>query len=120
MIHALVAVGKNIRNVMEQHPNQNNQQKNTDVLTLLFRFILGLLGSVFICILILKILSNFYILLIIAPVADFFLWKKVQKKTLKPEGKWVIYGAMTGFTTLFIGLLVVIVGLNFALQGIIQ
>jgi hypothetical protein len=105
---------------MEQHPNQNNQQKKTDILTLLFRFILGLLGSVFICILILKILSNFYILLVVAPIADFFLWKNVQKKSVTPEGKWVLYGAMTGFTMLFIGLLVAIIGLNFALQGIIQ
>ncbi|MCC7197541.1 hypothetical protein IT413_05100 [Candidatus Peregrinibacteria bacterium] len=105
---------------MEQHPNHKISKKNPDFLNLLFRFILGLLGSVFISILILKILGNFYILLVIAPIADFFLWKNLQKNKATPEGKWVLYGAMTGFTLLLIGLLIVIIGLNVVLQGIIQ
>lgn len=115
-----MAAAKNIRNVMEQHPDHKNQQKPPQILNTIFRFILGLLGSVFICILILKIIGNFYILLVLLPLADFFLWRSLKKEKTSSTGKWIIYGGMTGFTLLFVGLLLAIVSLNVALQGIIQ
>jgi|GEM_PF-6959660 len=99
--------------------NQHEQPKKTEFLTLFFRLIVGVLGSVFTCMLILKFTGNFYVFLVILPLADFFIWRSLIKKKYPKNGKWVLYGAMGGVTFLLIILILALVGINVAAQGVL-